>query len=156
MALKKGAFHTAKNTSGDPTLLCVNDDGELLVSSDSPGTCKHDRGTATTTDAVTFEDTATITGALTKVYDNFEFSGSSTVEVLWKICYIDDAGGTPVETILADFITGPGQYTVCCNLDCPAVDTTGGTGTQEFKLKGRSIDASCLGDIFGYLAVKER
>ena len=156
MALTKALFIPAKDPSGDPTPLCVNANGELIVTSESPGVFITDDANSVTPTDTTFYDVNCITGALNKCYDNFELMAQSVTETEWQLCYIDDAAGTPVERTLATWVTGPGQYTVCCNFDGPKIDTSSGTGVQEFKIKGRAIDAGCLGCFSSSLALKCR
>lgn len=156
MALPKAEFHVVKDSGGTPTLICLDSEGRVPVTSEAPGSflCA-DAVTITPTDT-TQSDVVTITGALTKCYDNFEWVTTSITETRWQLCYIDDAVGTPVTRTLAEWITGPGQYTVCCNLDGKKIDTTGQTGTQEFKIKGNAVSSDCLGDFSGSLCLKER
>lgn len=104
------------------------------------GVCHWGRGQVT--GSTSFQDVAEVTGALTKVYKNFDIAISSMTECDWELVYIDDADGTPAETILGAFDTGPGQYTVMGEMDCVEIDTTGATGTQKFVLRGKLLEAT--------------
>ena len=127
-----------KDSSGNVVLPQLNSSGQIPVTTDLAGTCIDGRG-EDATGSLTFVDIVTLTAALTKVYRNMEFIVSSTRATHFQLVHVDDAAGTPTETILADAIVGPGDYTACCNLHCLEVDTTGGTGTQEFKIKGKNL-----------------
>ena len=102
------------------------------------GTC-YSAGGEVAAGSATLADVATITGSLSKTYSKFGVVVSSKRSSLWQLQYIDDAGGTPTTTVLAEFVTGPGQMTVCCQLECLIQSTSAGTGTQEFKLQGKNF-----------------
>lgn len=104
------------------------------------GNCYFDYGKVT--GSTSFQEVAVIIGALLKKYADFEFIAASMTECDWELVYIDDAAGTPVETILAAWDTGPGQYTVHVELSCVNVDTTAGTGVQNLVIRGKLLEAT--------------
>ena len=128
------------NSSGVLVFPQLNAAGQILVSLDTAGQCIHAKGKVT--GSTSFQDVATITAALAKLYDKIGFTVSSMTECDWELVYVDDAAGTPVETILAYFDTGPGQYSYCCHLDCVEVDTTAGTAVQKILIRGKLLEAS--------------
>ena len=128
-----------KDSSGNVVLPTLTADGKIPVTTDAAGTCLDARG-EDATGSLTFVDVVTLTAALTKKYMKIGVTVSSTRSTHFQLVHVDDAGGTPTETILADYIVGPGQYTVCCHHNCLEVDTTGNTGTQEFKIKGKNLN----------------
>lgn len=68
-------------------------------------------------------------------YTCAEFSVSCAEQTTWKLYNIDDAGGTPVKTLIWSGITGAGSLTICCqpkNLTF----TSGSTGTQTLSMEG--------------------
>lgn len=141
-----------KDSSGNVVLPQLDSSGRIPVTTDDSGICLSARG-EDATGSLTFVDIATITAALTKVYRKIGFNVSSTRSTHFQLVHVDDSGGTPAETVLADAIVGPGQYSHCCELECTTYDTTGGTGVQEFKLKGKNLVlANCMR---GNLAVFE-
>lgn len=132
------------------TPVFVDDDGKLVFPALdalgrvqvalTPGNCTFDYGQVT--GSTSFQDVAVLIAALLKKYGEFEFVASSMTECDWELVYIDDAGGTPVETILAAWDTGPGQYTVNVELSSVNVDTTSGTGVQNFVIRGKLLEAT--------------
>jgi hypothetical protein len=88
--------------------------------------------------SVTSQDLATIVASLNKKYHEFKVAVSCFRESVFTLVHIDNVGGTPTETILGVWRTGPGQYTVSGFV--PGYkDTTGGTGTQNFVLRGLNL-----------------
>ena len=128
------------NSSGVLVFPQLNSSGQIQVTTDQAGDCHYDTGSLTGSTA--FQTVASFTGALIKVYNAFEWSVNSMTECDWEIVYIDDAAGTPVETILAYADTGPGQYSYCCHLHCIEVDTTAGTGVQQFIIRAKLLEAT--------------
>jgi len=156
--LKKASFPVAKNEAGDPQLICLVN-GKVPTTSQDPGTCYHARGKEDLTETATVPDQVTIgevTINVSKVYACLEYASSSNVDTIWTACYVDDADGTPTETIIHEWLTGPGQPSVCCKLDCAEFDTTGGTGTQKLRIKATAVSADCLGCAIGYVAMREQ
>ena len=140
----------------------VNDDGVLVFPAlDALGripvvltasNCYFDYGKVT--GSTSFQAVAVIVGALLKKYGDFEFVAASMTECDWELVYIDNVGGTPVETILAAWDTGPGQYTVHVELSCVNVDTTTGTGIQNLVIRGKLLEATGS-EISATLAMRE-
>lgn len=158
--LKKAGFPTAKDTNGDPALICLDSEGRVPVTSESPGICFHTPFACVdlteTGDVPDDVDVGEVTINVTKEYNCFEWSTSTNVDAIWSIVYIDDADGTPAETIIHQWITNPAHPNDCCKLACLELDTTGGTGTQKLVLRATAIDEDCLGPALGLLAVKEK
>ena len=160
--LTKASYPTAKDIDGNPTLICLDAEGRVPVTSEAPGICFHtpfncialtSAGDPLASDTL---DVGEVTINAAKQYNCFEWSVSSNVDVIWTIVYIDDADGTPAETTVHQFITNPAAPNFCCKLACLDLDTTGGTGTQKLVLRAEAIDPSCLGPALGLLAVKEQ
>lgn len=128
------------NSSGVLVFPQLNSSGQILVSMEDPGDCHYAAGSVV--GSTSFQDVADFTGALSKYYNAFQAVVSSATECDWELVYIDDAAGTPVESILAYFETGPGQYTVCCEVHCIEIDTSGGTGVQKFVLRGKLLEST--------------
>lgn len=127
-----------KDSSGNVILPQLNSSGAVIVDTQSGRTCLDANGEVAA-GSTSITDIATITASLTKKYDNFGIICSCLRASLFQLIYIDDAAGTPTETTLAEFIVGPGAYTVCCNITCLNTDTTGQTGTQEFVLRAKNF-----------------
>lgn len=128
------------NNAGVLVFPQLNAAGQIQVSTEESHIC-HD-AVAKVTGSTSFQDTAVFTAALTKKYDKIGFTVMSMTECDWELVYVDDAAGTPVETILAYFDTGPGQYSYCCELSCVEVDTTAGTGVQKILIRGKLLEAT--------------
>jgi hypothetical protein len=79
---------------------------------------------------------AEITLSTSTTYAGIGFVLSSRRDSLFQIIQQDDA----TDTILAEFIVGPGQYTVNGELHCLKI-TTGGSGTQKLKVKAKNFEA---------------
>jgi len=79
---------------------------------------------------------ASITLAVSTVYDNIGFIFSSRRDSLFQLIQTDDA----TVTVLAEFIVGAGQYTVVGELHCFKI-TTGATGTQTLSVKAKNFEA---------------
>jgi hypothetical protein len=108
---------------------------------DGAGECNYAYGKVV--GSTSYQDVAEFTGALSKLYDRIGFSVSSATECDWELVYIDDASGTPVETVLAHFMTGPGQYSYGIDsLACVEVDTSAGTGVQKIVIRGDLLEAT--------------
>lgn len=144
-----------KDSSGNVVLPSLTADGKIPVDTEaSAGVCKYDygenAGSLTAVDIATLDETQI---SLAKEYMKFEFAVSSYRPTLWEIVHIDDANGTPSETVLYSWVTGPGNFHECCKINCLHLDTTGGTGDQQIVLRGtNSFHASCMR---GLLAVFE-
>jgi hypothetical protein len=79
-------------------------------------------------------DLAEITISVTNVYNNVWAHGCCNRPTNFRIYYVDDADGTPVNTEIGHFIVGSGQFSYNLELKNYELDTTGGTGTQKIKL----------------------
>lgn len=141
-----------KDSSGNVVLPQLTSTGKIQVDTEGDETvCKSAYGT--NAGSLTFVDLATYVATLSKVHKDFEINVASTQESLFQLVYVDDVGGAPTETVLGTFIVGAGQYTVCCSLHCSEVDTTGGTGTQHIKIKGKNLFKTC--DMYASLNLEE-
>jgi len=143
-----------KDSAGNVVLPQLTAAGAIVVdTSGAAGACISGQAQAIAGSTVSFQDVITLVLALTKNYSGLEFSTSCFRNTLWEIVRIDDVGGTPVEVKVWTGITGPGQFTVCCNLDCGNFDTIGNTGVQNLVLRGKNLNNES--DLHGYLAIKE-
>jgi len=123
------------DSSGNLVLPALNPDGTLPVAVDS-GTPIRARATDGTGSTSLIDlSGALVTAALTKVYTKMSMKVSSRRDTLFQLIYVDDSAGSPTETVLIDTVVGSGQYTDLAYLLTDFVDTTGGTGVQEFKVK---------------------
>ena len=127
-----------KDSSGNLILPQLTAAGAIVVDPSGGNTaCKSAQGS--NAGSLSYVDLATYVAQLNKNHNNV----ASTQESVFQLVYVDDATGTPVETILGTFIVGPGQYTVNAILECSEVDTTGGTGVQHIKIKGKNLFKTC-------------
>jgi len=141
------------NSSGVLVFPQLNDDGAILVSTEGAGTCISNY--AKVTGSTSFQDLGNNTAlSIGEIYKDFEWSVSSMTEACIQVVYVDDAAGTPVETVLVEFFVGPGQYSYCCNIHCLEQDTTSGTGVQEIKLQAKLLDATGS-EIAGLLSITQ-
>lgn len=145
-----------KDSSGNVVLPQLTAEGKILVDTEGfGGTCYHSYGTnagsLTAVDIATIDETDL---SVSQFYINFEFAVSCLRTTLWQLVYIDDANGTPAETILYEFVTGPGTFHQCCIIRCLDLDTTGGTGDQNLVLRGTNLTHAST--MRGLLSVTER
>jgi hypothetical protein len=139
-ALNGGVGFSFKDSSGNVILPALTAAGKIPVDIvASGGVCKTHH-LANDTGGTSYIDLAEITGALTKVYSGFGITVSSMRDSEFELVYIDDDGGTPTETILGTYHVGSGSYTVCCELSCTTIDTTGGTNVQTFLIRGKNLN----------------
>ena len=129
------------NSSGVLVFPQLDAEGRIRVTMDSAGACHY--AVNKLVGSTSFQNVAAFTGALNKVYDKIGFVVSSMTECDWEVVYIDDFGGTPVETILAYFDTGPGQYSFALDsMSCVEVDTSAGTLVQKIIIRGKLLEAT--------------
>lgn len=129
------------NSSGVLVFPQLDAEGRIRVTLDGAGDCDYSYGDAI--GSTSFQNIASKTLALSKLYEQIGFSVSSATECDWELVHVNDEAGTPVETILAAFMTGPGQYSYGIDsLHCVDVNTTGGTGVQKLYLRGKLLDAT--------------
>jgi len=145
-----------KDASGNVVLPSLTSEGKILVDTEGfGGVCKSDygsnAGSLSVTTIATLDETVI---SVSKVYEKFEVLVSCMRDTLWEIVYIDDTNGTPVLTVIAAFLTGPGQFTVIGKIDCLELDTTGGTDDQNIILRATNLDKAST--TRGLLACKER
>lgn len=128
-----------KDSSGDVVLVQLTSEGKVPVDTEAvPGTCIS--GYATNAGSTSDVDIVTLTGALTKTYNNFEAIGACLRATQLQIVYVDDAGGGgESETVLAEWLVGPGQFSFKFDMRCLQQSTSGGTATQEFRLRAKNL-----------------
>ena len=128
-----------KDQSGDVILPTLDTSGAVPVTFDS-GTCLSANGELAAGSGTLADVTgASITLTLTKQYTKMNIMVSCLRSALFQLVYVDDAGGTPAETVIGEAIVGSGQFSFCCTMPCGILDTTGGTGDQELKLKAMNF-----------------
>lgn len=139
-ALNGAVGFAFKDSSGDVILPALTAAGAISVDTGAAGTQKQDEGTVTSTGLDNEDTIATITAlTVAKVHTIQFYQTSSYHPTRWAAYYVDDAGGSPVDTLIATWLTGPGDFNHCCSPTCMTFDTTGGTGTQEFQIRGTQL-----------------
>jgi len=147
------AAFTAKDNGGDFKYLEIDEFGQLKVTNDGDErACISDEGGAEANTS-TFTDLVTLVGAINKTYDRIEIVGSGFRDTILEAVLIDDVGVSDVETILATFRVGSGQFSKCLDLTCRKV-TAGGTGIINIVLRAK-ISFGPDSDVDGVLAVSE-
>ena len=143
---------TAIDPSGNLQYLNLNADGELVISNQPQGTILSGNATHTMAALTTYEEVLAITLAAGEIYESLDLVLCATREMLWKVYNVDDYGGAPVETEIAQFLTGSGQYTV--DKRFPDLQfTAGSTGVQKlvikaYQLYGALTDAHATATVF--------
>lgn len=128
----------AKDPTGNLRYLKTNAAGEAIVSFESAETARlKDVGTnAGSASAVTI---ATIPLQPGLTYQNLGLVVSCFRDAIFDVVSVDDAGGTPVDTIeLQGVRVGAGEYT--SSIALPGFQfVAGSTGTQELIVRGRNL-----------------
>lgn len=129
-----------KDPSGDLQFLKLNDQNELVISTESSDeACLKDRDNVA--GSASFVDICTITLQNSKVYKDLGWVVSCLRDAEFEVVWVDDVGGTDTETILADPIVGSGAYTHSeGNLKCGRF-TSGASGVQELRIRGKNQNA---------------
>lgn len=129
------------NASGALIFPILDNEGRIRVTFDGSGECSYVYGDLI--GSTSFQNVASATLALLKLYEQIGFTISSATECDWELVHVNDFGGTPVETILAAFMTGPGQYSYGLDsLHCVDVNTAAGTGVQKLFMRGKLHEAT--------------
>jgi hypothetical protein len=129
-----------KDSSGNVVLPQLTAEGKILVDTEAlGGSCIYDSGSDPAPVVSTASDLVTIVATLGKSYNNIMMQGSCLRSSLFELVHIDDVGVTDTETTLGHFLVGPGQFSFCCSSLCKYYDTTGGTGVQNFVLRGTNL-----------------
>lgn len=145
-----------KDASGNVVLPQLDSQGRLPVTEEAvAGDCFNAHGELASGSA----SLAKVTGAeisLTagKTYHGISASGSCLRTSLFEIVHIDDEGVGDTETVLEEFIVGPGQFSYKTDLDCLSLDTTGGTGVIVLTLRAKNFNA--LSSLRGTITALER
>ena len=128
-----------KDSSGNVVLPQLTVAGQIPVSFDA-GDCKNAHGELAAGSATLAKVTgAEITLTAGKVYTNISLTATCLRTSLFEVVHSDDEGVGDTETVLEEVIVGPGQFTVCCSLDCLELDTTGGTGVIVLTLRAKNF-----------------
>lgn len=129
-----------KDSSGNVVLPQLDASGRIPVTPDPTGVCYYGNGELAAGSLSLADITnAVATLVLEKSYSQIGAFASCLQTSLFQIVHVDDAGGTPVETVLGEFIVGPGQFSFEAELHCFILSTVGNTGIQELKLKGQNF-----------------
>lgn len=128
---------TFLDSSGDYSFVSLTASGAIPVDTGAvSGTVVSDHAiVASVADTETAVAVASLTSSTD--YTCAEMSVSCSEQTTWKLYNIDDAGGSPVKTLIWSGITGAGSLTICCqpkNLTF----TSGSTGTQTLSMEGTS------------------
>lgn len=134
-----------KDSSGNVVLPQLNSQGQIQVTSELAGNGKRARGTvAGSGTQVTVATLALVAG---KKYENLDFVVSCFRDAVFSIIWNDNG----VESILADALVGPGQFSFHAKLE--ELEFTAGTGTQQILVKALNLGA--LSDFRAALSIKE-
>ena len=141
-----------KDKDNNVILPKLNDEGAIVVSGD-PGTCKSDFGNDTDGDKNNKMVLCQIPLTVDTIYNKPGAIGSCFRDTEFEIVLIEDVGVTDVETVLGEFLCGPGQFTTPYSPRCEAIDTSGLTGVIELQL--RAININKESKTSGQLSVNE-
>lgn len=130
-----------RDSSGGVVLPQLTALGKLPVDTEAAAGTNKKHWAANDGGSLSYVDLAILPGTATaKLYTNFMVKVACQDEAEFELVYIDDEGGTPAETVLMTFMTGPGQPSDGIMLRNELeVNTTGGTGTQVIKVRGKNL-----------------
>ena len=141
-ALKGLVGFSYKDSSGNVILPQLTTDGKVPVDTEGfGGTPKSAKGELATGSL----SLADVTGAEITISGAGDIAREIKADIcclhasLFQIVYVDDADGTPVETVIDEAIVGPGQYSFKMGNRTLSQDVSGGTGTQKLKLKAKNF-----------------
>jgi len=140
-----------KDPSGNLIYLTTNSDGEL-VTSGMAGDTANIADTGSNGGSGSFVTLLTLLLTTNKEYKNLSWSVSGFRDTIFEIVQIDDAGGTPVETIHATLRVGPGDFTDS-NFMENFKFTAGPTGVINLILRAKNQNANSTMD--GTLSIDE-
>jgi len=129
-----------KDSSGNVVLPALNDEGAIVVSQDAGTPFQSRAEDATGSTSLIDLSGSEITVTLGEKYDCIRLNGSCTRDTLFQVVHTDDVGVGDTETVIGDFIVGAGQFSYPLDLGKYEYDTTGGTGTQDFKVKYQNLN----------------
>lgn len=141
-----------KDKDGNVILPQLNNEGAIVVTAD-PGQCIRNGSINTGGDTASYFNLATITLSADTTYTRLSAIGSAFRDTDYEIVRVDDVGGANNETILGNFLSGPGQFTSKFNLGNDCFDTNGLTGVIELRL--RAINLQKATKTSGYLSINE-
>ena len=144
-----------RDTSGNLVLPQLNPEGALPVTLD-PGTPLREHGVVASGSQTVNVRSALATIVLTaeKLYTKMAMQGACRRACLFELVYIEDVGGTPVETVLLSALISSGQFTTpLVALLTDFFSTVGATGTLNLVMYGTPLDKAS--DIRGQVSVNE-
>lgn len=128
-----------KDVNGNVVLPTLNADGSIPVELDA-GTTLRARGSDVDGDDTVKMVLATIPLTANKTYTKLSAQGSCFRDTEFEIVLIDDVGVTDTETILDEFLTGPGQFTTKSGLTIDEFNTNGFTGTINLVVRAINLN----------------
>lgn len=137
---------------GNVVLPQLNNDGAIVVTPEA-GDCKRNGSINATGDKDSYFDLANITLTAGNTYTKINAIGSSFRDTDFEIVLVEDVGVTDVETVIGNFLTGPGQFTTKFDLTPDCLDTTGMTGVIELRV--RAINLQKASKTSAYLSLNE-
>ena len=139
-----------KDSAGNLILPQLTVGGAILVDSGGGGTRLS--STAKVIGSTTEKIVTELTLAQNTTYLEVEYVGACLQTTLWRVVFIADEGGTPVETEIAHFITGSGQFSFTSDLDI-APYLSSGVGVQKLQILAENDKKAS--DLRGTLCVTE-
>lgn len=141
-----------KDSAGNLVLPTLNNEGAVPVVFDA-GTTFRAHGQNINGDSTNKMTLASITLSLETVYTKISAIGSCFRDTEFEIVLINDSAGTPSETIIGNFLTGPGQFTTKFDLSIDEFNTIGFTGVPLLVL--RAINLNRESKTMGQISVNE-
>jgi len=141
-----------KDSSGNVVLPQLTTAGAIPVDTEADNiSCLSDSGEVASPVVDTESDVVTLSLTSSTVYRDIFFLVTATRWTLYRIYWVEDVGGTPIEHDLGWAHCGPGGYTACCNMTCTTF--TAAATASELRIGGTSKDKAST--LRASLAVKE-
>jgi len=141
-----------KDKDGRVVLPQLNNEGAITVSFDA-GTTIRGRGADVDGDKAAKMVLVDLTLTADRTYSKLSAQGSCFRDTEFEVVLIDDSAGSPVETLLEEFLTGPGQFTTKSGLEIDEFNTTGFSGVVKLQL--RAINLNRESKTIGSMSVNE-
>ena len=129
-----------KDKDGRVVLPQLNNEGAIVVALDTGDTIRG-HGQNDTGDKVSKMELVDLTLTADRSYNKLSAQGSCFRNTEFEVVLVEDEGQPgESETILGNFLCGPGQFTTKWNLEIDEFNTTGFAGVCKLKLRAINLN----------------
>lgn len=101
-----------KDSAGKVVLPQLTSDGKIMVDTEADTGVDKSANGEVAPGSSSEVMIAELSLTASKIYKDIEYQTSCFRDAEWRLVYVDDPTGTPVETLLGKWVSGPGQFTV--------------------------------------------